>query len=148
MAEPIYHYRHKQQGTALLIVLALCGIFLIVATHEHIVVMNLSLALLIIIATLFSSLTIYLTHDKIGWHFGLKFWHKTIPLSDITSARLITTKWYYGLGIRLVPSGWLYIVSGNHAIELTRLSGEKITIGTNDGKHLLKQLKKHHIKVK
>ncbi|GLX85475.1 hypothetical protein tloyanaT_17270 [Thalassotalea loyana] len=139
------HYQHKQKGLALLTIMAIAGIVLIIATHEIVSVMNATLALLIIVSVLFSSLTIYITDDKIGWHFGLKFWHKTLPLSDVKSARLVTTKWYYGLGIRLVPNGWLYIVSGNQAVELTTKTNKHIMIGTDDGERLIAQLSKQNI---
>ena len=139
-------YRHKQTGTALLIIMLFSACILIVATYDMVQIMNISLAILAVVSILFSSLTVYVNDEEISWHFGMKFWHRSIKLSQIASAKIITTKWYYGLGIRLTPAGWLYTVTGNQAIELTKTSGEKVTIGTNDGYRLIAQLKKHNIK--
>ena len=138
-------YRHKQTGTALLIIMLFAACILIISTYDMVRVMNISLAVLAVASILFSSLTVYVDEDAISWHFGIKFWHRSIKLNQIASAKIITTKWYYGLGIRLTPAGWLYTVSGNQAIELTKLNGERVAIGTNDASGLIAQLKKRHI---
>jgi hypothetical protein len=45
------------------------------------------------------------------------------------------------LGIRYIPSGWLYIVSGTTAIQLELKDGSKINLGTNDPDNLVEAIK-------
>jgi hypothetical protein len=58
--------------------------------------------------------------------------HKKYRLSDIESCKPVKNPIWYGIGIRLTPGGWLYNVSGRHAVELTfKNKNSKIRIGTN-----------------
>ncbi len=91
---------------------------------------------------LFSSLTIKIDGDKIKWHFGPRFWRKSLALNEIKSASIIKTKWYYGWGIRLISTGWLYNVSGFTAVELYLKDGTTVSLGTNDAKSLLHAIEK------
>lgn len=50
--------------------------------------------------------------------FGIGLFRKSVYLDSIRSAEVVRTPWYYGYGIRLIPNGWLYNVSGGNAVEL------------------------------
>jgi len=63
-----------------------------------------------------------------------------VDITDIQSVNVIRTKWYYGFGIRLIPTGWLYNVSGLDAVELHLKDGKTITLGTNDPYQLEKAI--------
>ena len=89
-------------------------------------------AFLAFIGWLFSSLTVEVTDDAINWHFGPGFWKKSIPRVEITLAQRVRTKVRYGWGIRRIPKGWLYNVSGLDAVAITRASGKTIMIGTDE----------------
>jgi len=52
----------------------------------------------------------------------------------------VRNKWWYGLGIRLTPHGWLYIVSGLDAVEIVRISGKKFRVGTDEPQALVTAL--------
>lgn len=93
--------------------------------------------MLVVVTVLFSSLTIRVKDETINWFFGPKFWSKSLPLSEVESAQIVATKWYYGVGVRLIPSGWLYTVSGLTAVELTLKDGTKVSLGTGDAENLL-----------
>ncbi|WP_258406324.1 MULTISPECIES: hypothetical protein [Shewanella] len=72
--------------------------------------------------------------------FGPKFWNKSIKISEIESIKKTRTKWYYGLGIRLISTGWLYNVSGLTAVELKLKDGTTVSLGTNDPENLIKAI--------
>ncbi len=40
--------------------------------------------------------------------------------------------WYYGWGIRLTPTGWMYNISGLDAVQLQLASGKRFRIGTDE----------------
>jgi hypothetical protein len=53
---------------------------------------------------------------------------------------VVKNPWYYGWGIRLIPGGWLYNVSGFWAVELQMKNGKRYRIGTDDAEGLAKSL--------
>ena len=48
--------------------------------------------------------------------------------------------WWYGLGIRLIPYGWMWNISGLDAIKLTHQDGNRFRIGTNQPQELYQAL--------
>ncbi len=132
-------YQHTQLGKAMLSVLGLVLLLVLISSadgdHEPV---GIVFVILGVIAILFSSLTIKVEGQQLHWFFGPRFWKKSLALPQIASAKVIKTKWYYGLGIRLIPTGWLYNVSGLTAVELTLKDGTIISLGTDDADNLLK----------
>ncbi len=131
-------YRHTQIGYLLLV--ALGGglaliLYLMLITGFNWVT---AIALIILAGCLwvFSSLTVTLDGDKLEVRFGPGFIHLSFLLSDIVAHRVVTNPWYYGWGIRLIPDGWLYNVSGLQAVELLMVSGRRYRIGTDDAEGL------------
>lgn len=80
----------------------------------------------------FSVMTIVVTEQAVSHWFGFggKRWHR--PLSDILEAKVVQNKWYYGWGIRLTPTGWLYNVRGLDAVELVMQGGYRLRLGCAD----------------
>ena len=78
---------------------------------------------------LFRSLTIELNYSELRCYFGDGLISRRFPLSEIVSASPVRNRWYYGWGIRLTPSGWMFNVSGLEAVELTFVSGNSIRMG-------------------
>ncbi|PAJ71778.1 hypothetical protein CJF42_24890 [Pseudoalteromonas sp. NBT06-2] len=134
-------YRNTQIGTAML---SIFGIIFLILIFASISKPNESIAFAYVVvglaAILFSSLTIRVKEGKVNWFFGPKFWNKTLNISQIESAKEISTKWYCGLGIRLVSTGWLYNVSGLTAVELKLKDGTTVSLGTNDPDNLIKAI--------
>ena len=54
--------------------------------------------------------------------------------------REVKDPWYYFLGIRYTPRGWLFAVSGSSAVELQLKSGKFFRIGTDEPERLIKAL--------
>lgn len=93
-------------------------------------------ALIAICMVLFSSLTVTVTNDAIEIRFGPGLIRKKFALADIASCRIVRNRWYYGWGIRKIPGGWLYNVSGLDAVELRMSSGRTYRIGTDEPREL------------
>jgi hypothetical protein len=73
------------------------------------------------------------TNETISVSYGVGIIKKTIAMRDIKSVGKVKNPWYYGWGIRLIPNGWLYNISGSDAVELTFTHKQTIfRIGTKD----------------
>ena len=90
---------------------------------------------------LFATLTVVIDEDVLEIRFGPGVIRKKFPLKDIESCRVVKNPWYYGWGIRLTPHGWLYNVSGFHAVEIKMKTGKKYRIGTDVPNDLEKTIK-------
>ena len=90
-----------------------------------------------VILSVFYGMTVIVTDKKIKIKLGIGFYTKKINLSSIRSVSIQKYPVYYGYGIRIIPNGLLYNVSGNHAIEI-RFKDRKnvIQIGTDDWDNL------------
>ena len=84
---------------------------------------------LLVIAILFSSLTIAIETGELSFHFGPGFWKKRIAVARIAETKPVRNKWWYGWGIRYTPHGWLYNVSGLDALELHLIDGTSLRLG-------------------
>jgi hypothetical protein len=134
-------YQNTQTGKALLLVIGgvLCFIIFTSIGNNNEVILP-AIIILGIISFLFHSLNIQVDNNSVNWSFGPGFWKKSLDIKSINSVRVIKTKWYYGLGIRYIPSGWLYAVSGTTAVEFELKNGTKINLGTNDPDNLIKAI--------
>jgi hypothetical protein len=132
-------YEHRQPGWLLLgMIGGAAALFLIVASQEpHITwPLILPLAVLAICAYLFSGLTVRVDRTSVSARFGPGLIRKTISLSDIASCAPVRNRWWYGWGIRKIPHGWLYNVSGLDAVELKMENGRVYRIGTDEPRAL------------
>jgi hypothetical protein len=131
-------YRHTQIGYFLLV--ALGGALALILYLMLITGFNwVSVIVLIILAGclwIFASLTVTLDDDKLEIWFGPGFIRKSFLLSEIVAHRVVTNPWYYGWGIKLIPGGWLFNVSGLRAVELQMVNGKRYRIGTDDAEGL------------
>ncbi len=127
-------YRHTQIGYLLLV--ALGGALALILCLMLITGFDWVPAIVSIILAgclwIFSSLTVTVGGDKLEVRFGPGLIRLSFLLSDIAAHRVVINPWYYGWGIRLTPDGWLYNVSGLHAIELQMVNGQRYRIGTDD----------------
>jgi hypothetical protein len=126
-------YRHTQVGTFVLGAVGLPIVALVLATLlvgvEAVALMT--LGLLLVALFLFGTLTVEVSRDGIVIRFGSGIIRKRFALSGIRGVKLVRNRWYYGWGIRRLPSGWLYNVSGLDAVELEMLDGTRHRIGTD-----------------
>ncbi|MEZ8854833.1 hypothetical protein AB6E16_04935 [Vibrio atlanticus] len=85
-----------------------------------------------LIALLFFSMTIEVKGNALSWYFGFGFWRKNVEVSDITETSFYQSKWYQGIGIRMLSDGWLYNVSIGSALKLSLSNGKHVYIGCKD----------------
>jgi hypothetical protein len=129
-------YRHTQSGW---VTVGTCGaIFLFVAclpmparAPHQLLLLALTL-LFAVVVMLFGALTVEVDDAAIRLRFGVGLIRKTFSLADVASCQAVRNRWWWGWGIRLIPGGWLYNVSGLGAVELTLKNGKLFRIGTDE----------------
>lgn len=138
-------YQHTQQGTLMLAVL---GIGAAAAGAAAIVNPSagrwLGFAIAfgcILLAWLFSSLTVIVNDDQLEWYFGPGAWKYRMARGDIATVSIVRNSALNGFGIRMRPGFRLYNVSGLDAVELQLKSGEVRRIGTDDAAGLAAALR-------
>jgi len=87
---------------------------------------------LIVLLGLFFSLTVAVDDRRILLTYGVGLIRKRIPLSQIAAVERVRNKWYQGWGIRLIPGGILYNISGLQAVELIMADDTRVRIGTDE----------------
>lgn len=126
-------YRHTQVGKLVLALVAIPVVVLVLVTVlvEVEIGALVTLGLLLIAMLLFSTITVEVDRDSIGIRFGPGLVHKRFPLSDVRGVKVVRNEWFYGWGIRRLPTGWLYCVSGLDAVELEMVDGTRHRVGTD-----------------
>jgi hypothetical protein len=85
----------------------------------------------------FCGMTVTVNEKQIIIKLGIGFYRKKIDLESVKSAEVIIYPPYYGWGIRIIPNGILYNVSGKHAVKLMFKNSKRILlIGTDDWDNL------------
>jgi len=92
------------------------------------------LAVLTATLVVFASLTVEVSLGRLSIGFGSGLWRKSWPLEELRSWRTVRNPWWYGWGVRLTPSGWLYNVSGSSAVEIELGDGRRARIDTDDSR--------------
>jgi hypothetical protein len=129
-------YQHTQRGTLMIVAMALLAVFFAFMAYTlpspgrwfGVVVM----LGLIILAWLFSSLTVTVGDSELRWRFGPGLWSYRMALADIASVSIVRNSVLNGFGVRMRPGFRLYNVSGLDAVELQLKSGDIRRIGTDD----------------
>jgi len=97
--------------------------------------------LLLILLALFSNLTVTGFPTYLEMKFGIGLVRKKFEYQDIKSCSIQKSPWYYGWGIRKIPGGWLYNVSGLWCVQLDMKNGKIYRIGTDDPEKLVEFIK-------
>jgi hypothetical protein len=129
----VTRYEHTQIGHAIiwpLLVIILIANGLTGALAQWPAVFA-SLILLVCLA-LFYKFRITIEDAILCASFGPGIIRKRVRLAEIVGCEPIRIRWWYGWGIHLTPSGWLYNVSGFDAVAITLRDGRKFALGTND----------------
>lgn len=100
-------------------------------------------SILVLVCLLFYGLTTTVSSKNITVSFGIGLTHKNIPLQKIKSIQIVESPWYYGWGIRLIPNGILYNISGQKGIELRFFDTDRvIRIGSKSPEVLKNEIEK------
>jgi hypothetical protein len=128
------HYRHTQTGWVILGVMAALAAFIMIqlpgptATPSRIPI----LAVLGLVALLFSTLAVEVDGETIRLRFGVGLIRKRIGLAEVRAWQAVRNPWYCGWGIRLGPRGQLWNVSGFDAVELALPNDRRFRVGTDE----------------
>ncbi len=125
----------KELNKGLLLILIMLSVFIVFTSDDGLGAFF-ALSINALIAILLFSMTIELKGDTLTWYFGFGFWRKVVKVSDIVDTSFYQTKWYQGIGIRMLSDGWLYNASTGSAIKLSLSGGKHIYIGCKDAQGL------------
>ncbi len=100
-------------------------------------------AIILLSYALFYGMATYVDDYQILVSFGIGLIRKRINISNVERMNVVTNPWYYGWGIRFIPHGMLYNISGWQALEL-KFKGENRTlrIGSKDPMQLMNEINK------
>ena len=126
-------YTHTQVGWLMMVSV---GIGVVLAGYFGILYSNwfgISVAVILIVCVILSpNLTVSVDGDSIEIRFGPGLIRKKFKLKDINSCTVVRNRLWYGWGIRWMPKGWLFNVSGLDAVELLMRNGKVYRIGTDE----------------
>ena len=131
----------KELNKGLLLILGVISAF-IVFTSDSSYGALFALSINALIAILFFSMTIELKSDILTWYFGFGFLRKTVKVTEIVDTSFYQTKWYQGIGIRMLSDGWLYNASIGSALKLSLSDGKQLYIGCKNTEDLKRALNK------
>lgn len=127
-------YHNMQLGTVLIAIFIAVALLTAWSLYTQRMPAEVFVALNIVtvaLCTLFSTMTTKVNATEIEWHFSFGFWRKKVALKDVHSYSVVRNKPWWGLGIRFIPNGMLYNVSGLDAIELVMQNKRRIRIGSD-----------------
>ena len=138
------NYTEKQTGWLVISVLLVPIIFIPIAFYfqwgDEPISQNeylITASLFSIILLLFFQMKTTVDNEKIKISYGIGLISKTILLTSIEQVEIVRTKWYNGIGIRMLRNGWLYNIQSLDAVELKLNSSTSIIrIGTLDNNKL------------
>lgn len=137
-------YKHTQIGWVSIIAVAVGALLLawvgLIGTAPRLV-LQMTVAVILLLAIVFSYQTIEVTDTQVISRFGFGAIPKRLLLSEISDVQFKQSSWYDGWGVRATGRGWLYNVSGLGAVEFTMRGGEKIRFGTDDADNLVEALR-------
>ena len=125
-------YEHTQIGHV--IIWSLAAIILIASSGliSHRAPPLIISVILLVCLILFYKLRITIDDETLCASFGPGIIRKRVRLAEIVGCEPIRIHWWYGWGIHLTPYGWLYNVSGFHAVAIRLRDSRKIAFGTDD----------------
>jgi hypothetical protein len=96
---------------------------------------------LLLLLALFSNLTVTGFSTYLQIKYGMGIFRKKFEYKDIQSCSIQKNHWFYGWGVRKIPGGWLYNVSGSISVQLDMKNGRMYRIGTDEPEKLLEFLR-------
>lgn len=145
------HYRENQVGWVVIIAVAVALALLSYSFLTHagtkpmtIVSLLMVSGILIIVLALMYGMRTIVGDGKVVVSFGIGLINRSIDVNQIKSISIVKNPWYYGWGIRMLPDGWLYNISGADAVELQLKTGRVVRIGSRDTKRLAEAIDQFH----
>jgi hypothetical protein len=134
-------YRHTQVGYLMIAVLGILALGVAVVafmTGAKLILVTLGAILLCVL--LFPTLTTVVQGNQVTCFFGSGLIQRTIVLDEVAAVSVVQNPWFYGWGLRLIPGGSLWSVSGFDAVEVRLVDGKRFRIGTDEPHELCSAL--------
>ena len=142
-------YQHSQPGTLIrvLMVIVILGQIILgwliwkgmIEPHglpeearTGVVIYVLGIFVILGVLALFHNLTVRVDGEALRAIYGVGLIRKTVLLAELESCEPVNNSWWMGWGIRKIPGGWMYNVSGMKAVELKLKKGGLLRIGTDE----------------
>lgn len=146
MVNKTYTQFGKLSVAVMLPLLILSVIMLVsIGLDELITIVTFSFVILTLLICLliFYKLTISVSDTYVSFSLGIGLVSRKYPISDIKSCKPVKNNILTGVGIRMLTNGWLYNVSGLHAIELTFKNRKSVVrIGTDKPEEVAMEINK------
>lgn len=97
--------------------------------------------LMAIILLLTYRLTVEADDESLRVSLGIGLIKRTLDWNDIVSCKPVRNAWWRGWGMRKIPRGWMFNVSGFHAVELELANGRTFRIGTDEPENLAEAIR-------
>ena len=124
-------------GMILIVLAGIATAMVLTANRDAAFAIVIPITILVIVMSLFHSLTVRVSQNEISLSFGIGVIQKSFLTDEIESVAAEQNRWYHGLGIKKISGGWLFNVSGFDAVELRMRNGRLYRIGTDQPQELL-----------
>ncbi|MBL7852255.1 MAG: hypothetical protein JNN04_15235 [Cyclobacteriaceae bacterium] len=141
--------RYKEQQTGWLVIVPATLMFFLltllytfqlgdrpISTGPYLV----AIGVLVLMVALMYRMQTEVTEASVSVRFGVGLIKRVIPVASIQSVKVVTNAWYYGWGIRYIPGGMLYNISGTKGIELQLKGGRRVRIGSTNPEGLAREV--------
>ena len=128
-------YAHRQISLPSVVVadlIGLAGVACVAFVGDPLVETGLILMVVGVALLAFSVLRSKVEDGHVTASFTFGWPRHRIPVTDIVRVERVRNSGWLGWGLRKIRGGWMYNVWGLDAVEITRTSGKKFRIGTDD----------------
>jgi len=87
---------------------------------------------MVLAAWLFRRLRVRVSSERVLVSFGPGWPKRTLRAERIVSAERVRNRWWWGWGVRLTPTGWMFNISGLDAVLVLLDDGKRFRIGTDE----------------
>jgi hypothetical protein len=132
-------YRHTQIGWLILATVGLPALLLLFSgavLHGAWI----PFSILFLVLVLFCVLTVEVNDCEVIVSFGPGLIRRRIRLEEIDACVPVSNRWWFGWGLRIIPGGVMFNVSGLDAVDLTLKNGTHFRIGTDEPERLLEAI--------
>jgi hypothetical protein len=147
LGKPETLYKHRQIGVATMVTLGVDALVCLAlslavsAPHARMTLLTIA-GILGICTVLFCTLTVELSQDSLSWHFGPGILRKKVAITEVKDAAVTKIRFIHGWGVHLTGRGWLYNVSGFHAVEIALKSGKSFLLGSDEPEQLCSAIRR------
>ncbi|MCB1163094.1 hypothetical protein KDL67_10445 [bacterium] len=91
---------------------------------------------MLVLLLLFGTMSVAVSASAITLRFGIGLIHRRFSVREVKRVSPARNHWWQGWGIRRLPRGWMYNVTGLDSVELEMEDGHVYRIGTRRPREL------------